>query len=150
MSAYHPGDSFIFDDAPHQDITSENRHMVIHSDKSISMMVYVSDEYNNYCAASGATIYSGSSDAEITLKSDITQLKSFIGQDGKPYLVAGLSGCGELHILDATTLEPQTVIGHDSISSIDDVIILDSKTDNSDDSDGLSENETSHTLIILS
>ena len=69
--------------------------------------MYVGAKLDEYCAVSGATLYSGRSDAEVTLKATITQLRSFEVSDGTALVAAGLGNSGEVQILDAFTLACQ-------------------------------------------
>lgn len=98
------GSSFVFDDASNQTITSETRHFVQHSSKGIDHLVFFASRYTSYCAASGSTVYSGNSDAQINLKSSITQLKTFKSSSGTPVIAAGLGRVGEIHLLETDYL----------------------------------------------
>ena len=80
--------------------------MVCHSSKRIDRVVYFGEErLDEYCAVSGCTLYSGKTDAEVTLKSPVTQLRSLKASNGGAALVAaGMSKTGEVQILDGLTL----------------------------------------------
>ena len=67
LAVSQPGDSFVYNDVSNQTITSENRIMVHYSQNSIKQVIYVGLNKEDYCAVSGPTIYSGRSDAEVTL-----------------------------------------------------------------------------------
>ena len=84
-------------------------------------------DFDSYCAVSGSTIYSGDSDTEATLPSSVTQLSSFFTAGKKVMLAAALGWIGEIHILDASKLTRQIMIGHSFLKSIDSFIIVDQK-----------------------
>ena len=91
-----PGGSFIYNDACNQTITSENRQLVCHSEDRIDRVVYVGERLDEYCAVSGATLYSGRDDTEATLKGRVTQLRSFESPSGQALLAVGLGDRGEV------------------------------------------------------
>ena len=82
--------------------------MVCHSTERIDRVVYFGEErLDEYCAVSGRTLYSGKTDAEVTLKSPVTQLRSFrasASNGGAALVAAGMSRTGEVQILDGLTL----------------------------------------------
>ena len=81
--------------------------MVHHSEDKINRVIYIGDLLEEYCAVSGATLFSGKSDLEVTLKSDVTQLRSFTASDGTMLVAAGMGRTGEVQILDGLTLTCQ-------------------------------------------
>ena len=73
--------------------------MVCHSSQRIDRVVYVGEErLDEYCAVSGRTIYSGKTDAEVTLRSPITQIRSLRASNstGAALIAAGMSKTGEV------------------------------------------------------
>lgn len=71
--------SFVYDDVSNQAITSNDRHFERHSENSIDRVLFVGLEPADYVACSGATLYCGASENEMTLGSKVTQLEAFIG-----------------------------------------------------------------------
>ena len=99
--------------------------MVQHSEKSIDYVTYVGANYDAYCASSGATLYCGNSDNEVTLPSQITQLKTLVSLDYTQVLIAaGLGGIGEILLMDANSLTRQLKLQTDSLASFDDFLII--------------------------
>ena len=85
-------------------------------------------DFDNYCAVSGAVIFCGGSDNEVTLPSEVTQLSSFLRAGDKVMLAAGMGLTGEIQILDASKLTRQITIGHSLLKSMDSFLILDQET----------------------
>lgn len=97
LTVAKPGSSFILNDVINQSITSENRQMVIHSNQRIDRVIYFGERLEDYIAVSGATLYSGRDDAEITLKARVSQLQSFkSAQSAQSLLAVGMADRGEV------------------------------------------------------
>lgn len=95
-----------------------------HSENRIDHVVYVSEHrLSDYCAISGATLFSGRDDTEVTLGARVSHAKSFKTVGGAYLLAVGLSELGEVQILDGLTLTRQLSIKHSLIKFFDDFIV---------------------------
>ena len=150
-------DSFVFNDVSDQKVKANDLLMIRHSDNPIDRIIYVAEanQYEQYCASSGGTLYSGSSDQEITFTSKITQLRSFTVADGKPMIAAGLQDSSQMIvILDYETLSRQFNITNNGLyHNVQDFMILDQLPQPIDDdsycsADTLSSNECKSVLIL--
>ena len=111
-----PEQSFCLNDASDQLFTSETRHMVQHSFHRMSHVIYHGHSSNQYCAASGTTLFSGQSDAENTFRSPITQLKTLVTRNHSTMVAVGLGDIGEIQILDPFGLTRQMSIRLNSLA----------------------------------
>ena len=78
--------------------------MVNHSFHSMSHVIYHGHSSNQYCASSGATLYSGESDLENTFRSPITTLKTIATRNSRTMVAVGLGDVGEIQLLDPCEL----------------------------------------------
>ena len=127
--------------------------MVCHSSNRIDRVVYVgASKLEEYCAVSGSTLYSGKSDAETTLKAQVTQIWSFQTSDGTGLIAAAMGKIGEIQILDGLTLESQLQIRHTLMSSIEDFIVIVNNQEflHMEDENDINTSSVSHSMIILS
>ena len=107
-------------------MTSENRHLVRHSEKPIDKVFYTGSHFTAYCAVSENALYRGDSDAETRFDSNVSQIRKLACQDSKLMLAVGLNATGEIHILESESLTRQLRIKHSSLLNFEDFLIIDS------------------------
>lgn len=114
-------DSFVYDDVANPVFTSDTCLFQHHSEnRPLSHISYTGRGIDEYVTVGGPTVFAGSSDHEITLPADVTQLRCFATPDLHVMVAAGLGSIGEVHILDAHNLTRQFVVRSPSISTFND------------------------------
>ena len=103
---------------------AENKQIHQHSEESVHKIIYAGNEFNEYCCASGISIFNGQSKKGINLGREVTHLARCIENDGSITLAAGQGKCGNIKMIDYRTMTPLFNITSEHLSSFEDFKFL--------------------------